>query len=168
MTAPVLRRPSAADHARLLALNNDHATELSLLSADGLAALLATAFHARMAGEGAALLVGLDQDAAYDSPNFLWFRARHPRFAYVDRVVVAPAGRGRGLARALYADFFAAAVAAGHDRVCCEVNTDPPNPGSDAFHAALGFREVGRATLPDRGKSVRYLMLGLTQPAGCG
>ena len=36
-------------------------------------------------------------------------------------------------------------------------NTDPPNPGSDAFHARLGFHEVGRAFLADRGKSVRYL-----------
>jgi predicted GNAT superfamily acetyltransferase len=45
--------------------------------------------------------------------------------------------------------------------VCCEVNSDPPNPLSDAFHAALGFREVGRAFLPDRGKSVRYLELGV-------
>ena len=30
----------------------------------------------------------------YDSANYLWFSARYPRFRYVDRVVVAAAGRG--------------------------------------------------------------------------
>lgn len=153
-----LRPPEPADFATLLALNNDHAVELNALTADAMARLLATAFRVRVVGQGAALIVAFDQDADYDSPNFLWFRQRYPRFAYVDRVVVAPAARGRGLARALYDDLFAAARAAGHDRVACEVNTDPPNPGSDAFHAALGFAEVGRAHVPERGKAVRYLM----------
>jgi predicted GNAT superfamily acetyltransferase/catechol 2,3-dioxygenase-like lactoylglutathione lyase family enzyme len=158
MTGAGLRPPAAGDAAALLALNNAHAVELSELAADGLARLLAVAFRARVAGEGAALLVALDQEADYDSPNFLWFRARYPRFVYVDRVVVAPAARGRGLARALYADLFAAAAAAGHERIACEVNVEPPNPVSDAFHAALGFVEVGRAHLADRGKGVRYLL----------
>ena len=63
----------------------------------------------------------------------------------------------QGLARALYADAFAAARAAGAPVVCCEVNVDPPNPGSDAFHAALDFVEVGRAMLVERKKLVRYL-----------
>jgi predicted GNAT superfamily acetyltransferase len=37
----------------------------------------------------------------------------------------------------------------------CEVNAEPPNPASDAFHAAMGFAEVGSATLGG-GKQVRY------------
>ncbi len=158
MTGPQLRRPAAADEAALLALNNAHAVELSLLSAGRLRQLLAAAFHARVAADGAALLIAFDQGADYDSPNFRWFQARYQRFVYVDRVVVAPAARGRGLARALYADLIAAAAGAGHDRVCCEVNSAPPNPASDAFHAALGFHEVGSAHLADRDKAVRYLI----------
>jgi hypothetical protein len=39
----------------------------------------------------------------------------------------------------------------------CEVNSDPPNPASDAFHERLGFAEVGRAALPGGTKLVRYL-----------
>ncbi|MEL6236161.1 MAG: hypothetical protein AAFR46_17330, partial [Pseudomonadota bacterium] len=40
-------------------------------------------------------LIALGPDAAYDSPNYRWFQARGGRFAYVDRVIVAPeAGRG--------------------------------------------------------------------------
>jgi predicted GNAT superfamily acetyltransferase len=79
------------------------------------------------------------------------------RLCYVDRIVVAPSARGRGCARRLYADVFEHAVRAGHDRVVCEVNTIPPNPASDAFHAALGFVEVGTASVHGGSRTVRYL-----------
>jgi len=101
--------------------------------------------------------MAFDQDADYDSPNYLWFRERYPRFVYVDRIVVAPAMRKRGLANHLYEDLFRVAKDAGHERVVCEVNFDPPNPASDAFHAALGFVEVGQASIHDGAKTVRYL-----------
>ncbi len=110
-----------------------------------------------------AFLIALDQDAAYRSPNFLWFRKRRTRFVYVDRIVVAEAARGRGLARLLYAGLFTRAVADGHDRVVCEVDVDPPNPGSDALHAALGFIEIGRSTIHGGRKTVRYLERTLIQ-----
>lgn len=134
------------------------------MSPEAFVRLLGEAFLARAVGpEGApeALLIALDAAADYDSPNFLWFRARGPDaagdFAYVDRVIVSERARGGGLARRLYAELFASAKEAGLKRVVCEVNSDPPNPASDAFHAALGFREVGSARLEDRGKTVRYL-----------
>ncbi len=139
----------------LLALNNAHAEELSLLSAERMGRLVGEAFMAARFGEAHALLMAFDQDADYDSPNFIWFRDRYERFVYVDRVVVDPAQRGRGLARRLYEALFARAADAGHTLVVCEVNAEPPNPASDAFHAALGFTEVGQATL-NRGKVVRY------------
>jgi predicted GNAT superfamily acetyltransferase len=139
----------------LLALNNAHAEELSLLDAARMGRLVGEAFMAARLGEADALLMAFDQDADYDSPNFIWFRDRYERFVYVDRVVVDPAQRGRGLARRLYEALFARAAAGGHTLVVCEVNAEPPNPASDAFHAALGFAEVGQATLGG-GKVVRY------------
>ena len=45
----------------------------------------------------------------------------------------------------------------GHDMVVCEVNRDPPNPASDAFHAAQGFTEMGQAAIHQGSKTVRYL-----------
>ena len=108
-----------------------------------------------------AFLIGFDQDADYHSPNFLWFRERYPRFAYVDRVAVAAPARGRGLARALYEDFFTKAAADGHTVIACEVNSDPPNPGSDAFHMALGFAVVGQAAIYGGKRTVRYYMRGI-------
>jgi uncharacterized protein len=85
------------------------------------------------------------------------FRARYPHFIYVDRIVVASSARGRGHARRLYDDLFEHARGAGHERVVCEVNTIPPTPESDAFHAALGFVEVGTASIHGDSKTVRYL-----------
>lgn len=150
--------------AAVLALNNAFATELSWLDADRLAVLLARAFYVRVIGQADAFLLAFDERADYDSPNHLWFRERYPRFVYVDRLAVAPAARGRGLARRLYADLIGRATAAGHRLVVCEVNSDPPNPASDALHAALGFTEVGRAALHGGGKTVRYLALPLASP----
>jgi predicted GNAT superfamily acetyltransferase len=141
----------------LLALNNAHALALSWLEPERLSRLVAEAFVARRVGVADALLLAFDQDADYDSVNFLWFRERFDRFVYVDRVVVADAARGRGLARRLYDDLFAAARAAGHARIVCEVNSDPPNPASDAFHAARGFAPVGTAQIHGGEKTVTYL-----------
>ena len=141
----------------LLALNNAHAQELSWLEAERLEYLISEAFLARRIGHVDAFLLAFDQDARYDSPNFIWFRARYPRFVYVDRIVVAPSARGRGCARRLYADLFEHAVRAGHDRIVCEVNTIPPNPASDAFHAALGFVAIGTASVHGGSRTVRYL-----------
>jgi predicted GNAT family acetyltransferase len=50
----------------------------------------------------------------------------------VDRIVVAPSMRGRGYARVLYTDLFEEARRAAHHVVVREVNSDPPNPASDA------------------------------------
>ena len=142
---------------RALALNNEHARELSWLEADRLIELVGRAFLARRIGAVEAFLLAFDQDADYDSPNFLWFRECYRRFVYVDRIVVAGSARGRGHARRLYDDLFKHALRADHERVVCEVNREPPNPTSDAFHAALGFTEVGTAAIHDGSKIVRYL-----------
>jgi hypothetical protein len=114
-----------------------------------------------MIGSADAFLLAFDQAASYDSPNYMWFRQRYTRFVYVDRVVVAPLMRGRGYARLLYTDLFEQARRAAHQLVVCEVNSDPPNQASDAFHAAFEFDEVGRATIHQGSKTVRYLTRAL-------
>ncbi len=155
IASDVLAIPPEAEPA-ILALNNAHAAELSWLTPQSLSSLLGEAYWARRVGDADAFLIGLDQDADYASPNFLWFRERFDRFAYVDRVVVAGHARGRGHARRLYEALFEQAGRDGHALVTCEVNLDPPNPASDAFHAALGFSVAGSAILPDGTRSVRY------------
>ncbi len=145
-----------------LALNNAHATETSLLDAESMTALIEIAFYARgVAGGAAALLIALDHNAAYDNPNFNWFVRRMHQFVYIDRVIVADSVRGKGMARRLYEDLFAEALRAGHESVVCEVNRHPPNPASDAFHAAMGFVEIGQAAIHGGTKTVRYFKKAL-------
>ena len=137
-----------------LALNNANAQELSWLDDTTLRRLVTQAFMAETVGTSEGLILAFDHAADYGSPHFLWFRARYPRFVYVDRVVIAAGSRGRGLARGLYSRLFARAAICGHDLVCCEVNAEPPNPASDAFHASMGFGPVGVAAAGS--KTVRY------------
>lgn len=155
--SPLIRPVEPGDMDAILALNAASTVETGPLDQAGLARLLAESFLARLAPPALGFIIVLDQDSRIDGPNFAWFRARHRRFAYIDRVVVGARARGRGVGRALYAEAIAAARAAGHSVLCAEVNIDPPNPISGAFHAAQGFVEVGRAVLRDRGKTVQYL-----------
>ncbi len=150
-----------ADLDWVLALNRVHEVELSPLTRSALQRLVDKASHARVVDERAAYLIAFDQDADYGSPNFRWFKDRLSRFVYVDRIAVSGLHRGKGLARTLYEDLFRRAARDDHDVIVCEVNSDPPNPASDAFHGALGFSEIGTARLEDRGKSVRYLSRAL-------
>src|SRR5205823_3870153 len=113
--APDEISPAQPLGGRLLALNNAHARELSWLEPARLEHLVSEAFLARRIGDLDAFLLAFDQDARYDSPNFLWFHTRYPRFVYVDRIVVAFSARGRGCARRLYDDLFEHAVRAGHE-----------------------------------------------------
>jgi predicted GNAT superfamily acetyltransferase len=152
-----LRPLAPEDDGWALALNAASAPDVWLVSGERFARLRETAFAALAAGERDGFAIAFDQDADYDSPNFLWFKARHARFVYVDRIAVAPERRRSGVARALYAEILARAAAVGA-AVCCEVNATPPNPVSDAFHAALGFSPVGEGAFEGGAKRVRYLM----------
>jgi predicted GNAT superfamily acetyltransferase len=153
------------DLAGVLELNRGSEAQTSPLDAGALRTLLAQAFHVGLRDAGrTAVLIALDQDADYASPNFHWFRERYPRFVYVDRIIVGAAVRGRGSARSLYEELFAVAQRAGHAIVCCEVNLVPPNPGSQRLHAALGFEEVGRAAPYGTEKLVQYLLRPAAQP----
>jgi uncharacterized protein len=143
--------------AALLRLNNDSARETSALTADGFDRMIAVARVAIYVEPSAAFLVAFAEGDAYDGGHFLWFRARFDRFLYVDRIVVAEKYRRRGIGRILYEDLFARARRLGHSRIACEVNALPPNPTSDAFHAALGFVQLGTATIDDGAKVVSYL-----------
>jgi uncharacterized protein len=149
---------SSLDVAIMLPLNNAHSKETSALDDAGFAALLDMAFYARGIDRGAtAFLIALEHNAPYTSPNFIWFKAARESFVYIDRIIVLSFARGRGIARLLYDDLVAAARKAGHDRVVCEVNIDPPNLVSEAFHVTMGFERVGEATIHNGTKTVRYL-----------
>jgi len=143
----------------LLALNRRFEAETSVLDRAGLEAILAMACFIGLEGPGGrdGFLIAMDQDAPYQSLNYLWFKQRYPRFAYVDRVIVAPEAQGRGVARRLYGELFERSRRAGHEMVGAEIVAEPPNVASDAFHASLGFEEVGRSEAGPGHKALRFV-----------
>ena len=148
---------SLLDKAAVLSLNNIHAKETSVLDGTSLAELLEMSFYARGIDRGGtAFLIALDQNAPYRNPNFRWFKESRESFVYIDRVIVAASAQGQGIARLLYDDLFVAAREVGQERVVCEVNIEPPNLISEAFHLAMGFKEVGQASIHGGTKTVRY------------
>ena len=89
-----------------------------------------------------AFLIGLRAGVPYESPNYQWFCASYPDFAYIDRVAVADRARRQGLASRLYDDF-ELAQRSEVSVMTCEVNLEPPNPGSMRYHEQRGFRQIG-------------------------
>lgn len=83
--------------------------------------------------------------AAYESDNLRWIEGWITREQvsahYVDRVAIGEPARGQGIGEALYRAAFEAAKP--NAFLCCEVNTDPDNPGSHRFHQRLGFEAIG-------------------------
>jgi uncharacterized protein len=153
-----LRPLSHSDLGWVHALNQINRIALSDESEASLGGLIDRARFAFVAPPDEGFLLAFDQAPAKTSPNWDWLAARLTRFVYVDRIAVASHARGQGLARALYEALFAEAALAGARQIACEVNSDPPNPGSDAFHAALGFLPIGSQKLATNGKTVRYLV----------
>jgi uncharacterized protein len=151
-------RNDASARAALLHVNNASARETSLVSREKFDRMISSAVVATFIEPRAAFLLAFGQSDDHDGGHFLWFRGRFERFIYVDRVVVAAPYRRHGLGRLLYADLFRRAEQLGHTHIVCEVNAQPPNLISDAFHAAQGFTEVGTAAIDGGAKTVRYLL----------
>lgn len=163
----LLRAARPDDEPALLALNLEAEAVLSPLDAPGLRHLVEQADQCLVVereGVIAAFLLALGPGADYASENYRWFAARFDDFLYVDRVVVAPAWRGRGLGRMLYQALFRRATAIGVARVTCEYDVEPPNPPSAGFHARLGFTEIGRRRICGATKQVS-LQAAVVPPA---
>ncbi len=94
--------------------------------------------------------------AEYNSANLRWLEKWGDDFIYVDRIAVGEGARGMSVGEALYAE----AIEAFKTQcrwITCEVNLRPPNPGSQRFHARLGFEEIGRRSHDNDTKEVVYL-----------
>lgn len=85
----------------------------------------------------------------YDSTNYTWFMERYDDAYYLDRVAFSEPARRRGLGTRLYDAVEQRIVdAPGIARLALEVNSDPPNEGSLAFHTGRGYRELERRPTP--------------------
>jgi predicted GNAT superfamily acetyltransferase len=143
----------------VLALNNAAGPGILPMDAGKLRFFWENADYFRVAetdGHLAGFLVALGQDAAHDSPNFLWFRERYPEFLYIDRIVIASTRRGVGAGRVFYGDVQSFAEVR-VPRLCAEVFLEGNNHPALLFHGSFGFREAGQHVMP--GPGLRAAML---------
>jgi predicted GNAT superfamily acetyltransferase len=162
VTSAARPRPITADDVPALAELNDAAVPaVNELGADGLSEHVPGCDVALVVpdddGAPLAFVLGVAPGADYASENYRWFAEHRPGSLYVDRIVVAPHAHGRGLGRTLYVAVAQRARELGLGEITCEVNLEPPNPQSLAFHARLGFERVGE--LVTKGGSVRVALL---------
>jgi predicted GNAT superfamily acetyltransferase len=148
----VLRDVEEKDLEVILRLNNDAGASILPIEMARLEQLERVARYFRVAevdGEAAGFLVGLTPEADYDSPNFLWFRARYgdSGFLYIDRVVVADRFRRHGIGRVLYCDVLSFAEVR-FPTLSCEVFIEPRDDVSLIFFGTNDFSEVGQQQLP--------------------
>ena len=156
-----LRPVLPADLPRLVELNDAAAPAVPVTAPAELERLLALSSLALAAvgadGEVHGFVIAVDPGAAYDSENYRFFEERGTPHVYVDRIVVDAAARGSGLGRLLYDAVFERARSTGRGEVTCEVNLEPPNPESLAFHERLGFRRVAEQST--KGGTIRVALL---------
>ena len=131
----------------ILSLNNANTPHVNALERERLEVLIAmsdvdlAAIDDSGAVQGFALVFKPGRN--YDSLNYRWFESHFEQFLYLDRIVVLPNVRRMGVGHSLYCAVFHAAKTARAERVFCEVNLEPPNPGSIRFHEQLGFQGIG-------------------------
>jgi uncharacterized protein len=153
----IIRNTEPADFAQVLALNEESVRFLSPMDAPRLALLHSQAAYHRVvesSGQVGAFMMAHRNGTAYDSTNFHWFSERYPNFLYIDRIAVSASLQGQGIGKLFYEDLFAFARSTGAKFVTCEFDIDPPNPTSEKFHKAFGFKEVGTQTYGSSNKRV--------------
>ena len=159
---PVVRNIENADLQRVLEINNANTPGVSELTFAELESDLNNSLHAlaivNEQGEVCAFCITFDPGAPDAGANHRWFAERYRSFVYLDRIAIDSNHQNRGLGALLYQAVEQHMLeSTEHSLLCCEVNLEPPNPGSLRFHNRLGFTEVGQQS-PQHGYIVSLLM----------
>ncbi|MFO0589207.1 MAG: GNAT family N-acetyltransferase [Polyangiaceae bacterium] len=149
-----IRQLAASDQTDVLRINAESLPGVARLDENEIGRLLHLP-NSHLAAEGAdhtvlGYALAFPSDAPYDGEEFHFLKRLQPEpFLYIDQVAVGATARRAGVASALYE---ALATYARHRRLaamCCEVNLEPPNPGSLAFHQDAGFHRIGQLQTAD-------------------
>jgi len=149
------------DLPALVAINNEGYPAVPVVDQEEMARLVGMSSLAMGVEDDEGELVGfvltIDPRADYASENYTYFEATVANHLYIDRVVLGERARGHGRGGELYRAVFDKAAQDGRDWVTCEVNLEPPNPGSLRFHRRWGFQDVGQQ--PTKGGAVIVQLL---------
>jgi len=146
---PIVRNIEITDLARVLEINNANTPGVSELTLSELETDVKNCLHAlaidNQHGEVCAFCITFAPDAPAAGVNHQWFAERYESFVYLDRIAIDSTYQNLGLGVLLYQSVEQQMIDSGqHSLLCCEVNLEPPNPGSLRFHHRIGFTEVGQ------------------------
>lgn len=157
MTNIAIRDARAEDYPAVVKLNEAVVEQTSPMVLERLNQLVTLTSYFRVAvtvDRLVAFLLAMREGVPYQNDNYSWFTSRYDRFLYVDRVVVASEFQGCGIGTKLYRNLFSYAMQEEVPVITCEINAVPPNEVSAAFHARLGFSEVGSQWICEGRKKV--------------
>lgn len=136
------------DVAAVLALNELEVEKLAPMDEATLRKILALADRfdvVELDGQFVGFVITVRPGTDYGSSNYLWYADRYgDDYYYLDRVVMTEQSRGHGLGSQVYDALERRAAAYG--RLALEVNIEPPNEVSLAFHTSRGYEPVGEVT----------------------
>jgi predicted GNAT superfamily acetyltransferase len=164
MIAVRMRRVAIQErhHAEILELNAQDVDVLSPLDEDRLAWIIDRCDAPYVIEDDEGVLgfcLALSSGTDYDGAHYAWFAERYGSFLYLDRIAVAERARRQGIGARLYAACESRAKSYG--RMLCEVNVEPANEASLAFHASRGYVELERVPVDDGQKVVAMMALEL-------
>ena len=138
----MLRELKEEDQEALLALNNASTPAVNPLTLEELKNILSLAekcWVEEIDSELAAALIIIGPEQTYLSDNYTWLETQFSNYCYVDRIMVDENHKRKGLANNLYQELERHAERTGAHILLCEVNLEPPNPQSIAFHTRLDW-----------------------------
>ncbi len=146
---PSLRAAEPRDIPDIVAANNAETPAVSELD-PGMTRTLIQAADAALVAEVEDVFAGfvfaLPDGIDFDARNYRWFEERLDDYLYVERIVVVDGNQGRGIGRRFY-DHLIDTTDRRH--LVSEVNTNPRNDASLAFHDRFGFEAIGELTYGD-------------------
>ena len=163
---PTTRNIEIADLARVLEINNANTPGVSELTFAELESDLNNSLHAlaidNERGDVCAFCITFDPNSPDAGANHQWFAERYKSFVYLDRIAIDSNHQNRGLGALLYQAVEQRMLdSSEYSLLCCEVNLEPPNPGSLRFHKRIGFSECGVQSTAS-GYAVTYLQKSLS------
>ncbi len=140
-----VRDAAPEDEEFILALNAASTPAVAEMDRDDFREIAGWAYRvlvAEIGGKPSGFLILIRPGSDYPSDNYGWFEETFDNHLYIDRIAVSESAKGQGAGRAFYDEASRIAAKLGEERLTCEVNEDPPNPDSMAFHTRLGFRHL--------------------------